>query len=196
MLFCCRKSRQTRAVCGLALSCWKIPPVTLINRTTWCCCISSRYIWALIATLSLTMAVRPLWRIPAHTITIPEPKRSCSRTQLAASALNNNMKRDSSEKIAVLHSARLHRICCWHHRRCSARWCVLRTFARRPSRRRRLITVWEEIRLSPGIWLAVEGAVLIYPEGAPTGCVGLGLMWSLSIGLTLVCLWWVLALSL
>ena len=41
MLFCCRKSRQTRAVCDLALPCWKIPPVTVISGTTWCCSISS-----------------------------------------------------------------------------------------------------------------------------------------------------------
>ena len=36
-LFCCRKSWQSRVVCGLVLSCWKIPPVMLISGTTWCC---------------------------------------------------------------------------------------------------------------------------------------------------------------
>ena len=43
--FCCRNSRQPRAVYGFVLSCWMIPPIALISGITWCCSRSGH--WAL-----------------------------------------------------------------------------------------------------------------------------------------------------
>ena len=84
---------------------------------------------------------------------------------ITSSALND-MKQDWSETITVLHHARLHRTCSYHDRSRSARWCAARMLHRtarlawRPTWHRRLITVREEIRLSPRMWPAVEVAVL------------------------------------
>ena len=95
-------------------------------------------------------------------------------------------KRDSSEKRTVLRCARLRRICSWHYRSHSARWCAVRTlrrtghFARRPAWRR-LIMVWEEI------WLGVEVVVLNPSRMCINYMYKFWVMCLLSVGLTLVC---------
>ena len=84
MLLFARKSWQTLATWGRALSCWKV---------IWCCCTNGTATGRRISSLYLTAARFPgttingdftPCKIPPHTITDPPPYLSLSKTQASA----------------------------------------------------------------------------------------------------------------
>ena len=110
MLWLARKSWQTLAAWGRALSCWKI---------RWCCCTNGTATGWRISSLYLTPVKLPVitingdfnpWDIPPQTITEPPPNLSLSRTQASAKCSprrwpsgRKRVNRDSSVKKTRLH---------------------------------------------------------------------------------------------
>ena len=128
-LFCARKFAGTRAVWGLALSCWKNKPGPKF-------CMNGRWLlfrrltlrWALRLPYTTIRSVLTLPMIPPHTITLPPPNLSRSLTQhwaylsflrrytrtLPSACLTLN--RDSSLKTTLYH---------WRRVQCRWRWAAL-----------------------------------------------------------------------
>ena len=115
MLWLARKSWQTLATWGRALSCWKI---------RWCYCTNGTAAGRRISSLYLTPVKLPVitingdfspWDIPPQTITEPPPNLSLSRTQASAKRSprrrytrrrpsgRKRVNRDSSVKKTRLH---------------------------------------------------------------------------------------------
>ena len=81
----CRKSVESLATCGLALSCWNSrKPCCAMKGTTSGCKMVSRYATALRRPCTTCNGV--LWSAltPAHTMIPPTPHRLCSKTQHCA----------------------------------------------------------------------------------------------------------------
>ena len=79
-----RKSWQTRATCGRALSCCRIRLRCCTSWTTTGRKISSLYLTAVILPATIINCDFIPWAMPPQTITEPPPNRSRSRTQASA----------------------------------------------------------------------------------------------------------------
>ena len=84
MLLFARKSWQTRATCGRALSCCRIRLRCCTSGTATGCNISSLYLTAVILPATIINCDFFPWAMPPQTITEPPPNRSHSTTQASA----------------------------------------------------------------------------------------------------------------
>jgi len=113
---------------GVALSSWKMRPCCWTVGTTIGSTMSFLYRSALSVPLMTTASVLlPPYQIPAHTITLPPPYRSCSRRQQGANrcpdirwtrtlpSWKSRAKRDSSVHITLRQSSGLQSTWSRHH---------------------------------------------------------------------------------
>ena len=84
MLLFARKSWQTRATCGRALSCCRIRLRCCTSRTATGRKISSLYLTAVILPATIINCDFIPWAMPPQTITEPLPNQSRSTTQASA----------------------------------------------------------------------------------------------------------------
>ena len=181
MLLFARKSWQTRATCGRALSCYRIRLRCCTSGTATGRKISSLYLTAVILPATIINCDFILWAMPPQTIMEAPPNRSRSTTQASAKrsprhrytrrqpSARKGVNLDSSVKRTCLHCLIGNSLgaCAVNHaiRRNLRAWVRGRpTYgrrARRPISRNRLPTVFGEIcRLCvPTVLRAVSVAV-------------------------------------
>ena len=134
-LFWLRKSRQTLATCGLALSCWNVRLWALSSGRTWGISTWSRQCTAVRLPWITTRGVFTPWEIPPQTITDRAPPNlSTSRTQASEYCSPKRRytryrlsdrwseNRDSSLNITRRVPASRNRFGAWARSHCMRRW--------------------------------------------------------------------------